>query len=645
MSNFVTYKYEEHLITQQNKAEAKFLEAFEKASPKLEEAHVVVNPYLVNPLAALIMFKTSSKVAATITVHGKRNSRGDLVHTFEANTSHVLPVVGLYKDFATKVTVVAGNETKVFKIKSAPVPEDAAHCINIMTTMDYFGTDLMFLTPADKNYAVGFDYKGELRWIMTARTMFDIKRLKNGNILTGSHRYSRMPYCATGLIEMTMAGKIVKEYRMPGNYHHDHWELENGNIMALTQDYSEGKNTVEDMIALLDRNTGMVLQTWDFKDFLPQDQGGSGSQSPHDWFHNNALWVDEKNKTITLSGRHQDAIVNFSYEENGGKGKLNWIIGNPDGWSADMQKYFFKPVGDLENFDWQYEQHACVVCPDGSVMAFDNGQWRAKQKEQYIRNKDNHSRGVRYRIDTDKMEIEQIWQFGKEWGQEFFSGYICNVEYYADGHYMIHSGGIGIDEEGYAPDILPALRAHLANAGLNTENDEDEIDYYEKISKTVEEKDGVVMYFIEVPGNFYRAERLSLYHNKENAPLGDGKLIGELDITPAFGTIPEVQEVMEIVPVKYAVDVVQEEDKFVLTASFPRGSLAMWVVEGSKGDTHGYYMNTAVNKFLAMCSAAYLEADADVNKFSLSKRGLSGKYELKVIIDDKKYLTGITFVC
>lgn len=636
MGNLVSYKYEEHLITDQNNAEAKFLAAFEKAAPELAEAHVIVNPYLINPLAALILFKTKKEVPVTITVHGKRHARENLVHTFEKATSHVIPAIGLYEGIKTKITVQAGNESKEFFIEAEELPADVCRCLNIMTTFDYFGNDIMTLTPADKNYAVGYDYKGDLRWILSVPTMFDIKRLKNGNILTGSHRYSRLPYFATGLIELSMTGKIVKEYRMPGNYHHDHWELRDGNLMSLTQDHSEGKTTVEDMIALLDRKTGKVLRTWDFKDFLPQDQGGSGSQSAHDWFHNNALWVDEDNKTITLSGRHQDAIVNFSYEENGGKGRLNWIIGNPDGWSKEMQKYFFKPVGDLSKFDWQYEQHACILLPDGDVMAFDNGQYRSKIKEKYIRNRDNFSRGVRYRINTEKMEIEQVWQFGKEWGQEFYSGYICNVEYYADGHYMIHSGGIGI-QDGYASDIIPGLLARSEEMKAEST--------LEMCSKTVEEKDGVTMFYIEVPGNFYRAERLSIYHDGNNQPLGEGKLVGELDITPPFSTIPEAEEVIEKIPAKYQADIIEEEDKLVLTAKFPRGSLAMWVIEGSSGDTFAYYISTALHPRLAMCSAAYLEADADVKRFSLSKRGLSGKYEIKVIIDDKKYQTGISFFC
>ncbi len=625
MSNFISYTYEEHVITRQNKAEKVFLANFEADAPILENAHVIVNPYLINPLAALILFKTEKTASVTMTLHGKNNARENIVKEFSETTSHTIPVIGLYENIETKVTIeLSTGEKKEFFVKGQVVPKAVSRCRNILTSIDYFGTDFMFLSTAGKSLPSAYDYKGEIRWLLTINTMFDLKRLKNGNILTGSPRYSRMPYNGTGLIELNLLGKIIKEYRMPGNYHHDQFELSDGNIMALTQDFHT--DTVEDMIALLDRETGKVIKTWDFKDFLPQDQAGSGSQDAHDWFHNNALWVDEANKTITLSGRHQDALVNFNYETN----TLNWIIGDPEGWSEDMQKYFFKPVGDLSKFDWQYEPHACVVCPNGDVMAFDNGQYRSKSKDKYIKNRDNFSRGVRYHIDTEKMEIEQVWQFGKEWGPSFFSPYISNVEYYADGHYLIHSGGIGTID-GFASDVLPAF----------LDRSDENVDVF---SKTVEEKDGVICFYLEVEGNFYRAERLSAYHDKENVTFGDGKLLGELDITPTFGTIPDVEEVMKIVPIENQISIVEEEDKLVFHGTFERGSLVMIVLEGPDED-HGYYINTAAVRHLAMCSGAFLEKDDRTIKHNISKHGLSGKYDIKVIIDDYKYQTGISIFC
>lgn len=141
---------------------------------------------------------------------------------------------------------------------------------------------------------------------------------------------------------------------MPGGYHHDHFEMPDGNILALTQDFHH--DTVEDMVVLLDRDTGKILRTWDYTQLWPRDVARSGTWNARDWFHNNALWYDERTHSITLSGRHQDAIINIDYES----GKINWIIGDPVGWPEDMQnKYFFKPVGD--QFEWQYEQHGCMM--------------------------------------------------------------------------------------------------------------------------------------------------------------------------------------------------------------------------------------------------------------------------------------------
>ena len=94
-----------------------------------------------------------------------------------------------------------------------------------------------------------------------------------------------------------------------------------------------------------------------------------------------------------------------------------------------------------------YEQHGCVVLPDGDIMLFDNGHYRSKNPAHYRLNRDNYSRGVRYRLDLAARTVQQIWQYGKERGADFFSPYICNVEYYGEGHYMVHSGGVGYFED------------------------------------------------------------------------------------------------------------------------------------------------------------------------------------------------------
>ncbi len=626
MSNKIRYTNQDHLITRQARAEQEFLAAFNKERPTIAEPMVVRNPYLINPLCALVLFSTETAVAPTVTVCGKRYERENITHTFPAATEHILPVLGLYDDFANTVIIsLADGTSTTLTITTEPLPPEVCRCLNIRTSADYFGNNIMFLTPAGKNLPTGYDYRGDIRWLLTENTMFDIKRVKNGNIITGSSRFCHMPYNCTGLIELNLLGKIYKEYRMPGNYHHDHFEMEDGNLLALTQDFS--RDTVEDMCVLLDRNTGAILKTWDYREVLPMDVGGSGSQDAHDWFHNNAVWYDKKTNSIVLSGRHQDAVISIDYDT----GKLNWILGDPEGWPQELvEKYFFKPVGDLASFDWQYEQHACVVCPNGDIMLFDNGQYRAKIKDKYIKNRDNFSRGVRYRIDTEKMEIEQVWQYGKERGQEFFSPYICNVEYYAEGHYMIHSGGIGF-ENGFASDSLGAF-LDPKTPGV------------ELRSVTVEEKDGVVLYELETEGNFYRAEKLPLYHDGANVALGEGQLLGSLEVTETFDTVPEAEEVMALPDSWHAIFVKEDVDRFVFHGRFERGSLVMLCLEGEQ-QAHHYFINTAAVWSLAMCSGAFLEKDERDVKIHVSKRGLTGVFQMKLIINDKKFQTGVSIYC
>lgn len=161
-----------------------------------------MNPYLINPLCALVLFRTEKAMAPTLTVHGKRYERENISHTSAATTEHILPVLGLYENFANKVTVsLPDGRTTTLTIQTDKLPTDVCRCLNVQATLDYLGDNIMFLTPAGKNLPTAYDYKGDIRWLLTENTMFDIKRMRNGNIVTGSSRFCHMPYNCTGLID------------------------------------------------------------------------------------------------------------------------------------------------------------------------------------------------------------------------------------------------------------------------------------------------------------------------------------------------------------------------------------------------------------------------------------------------------------
>lgn len=622
MAEKITYQFTQHLIEQQYEAEQAMLAELEAGSFTLENPLVKYNLYLVNPLSAVVAFKTEEEVAVTVTVLGK-TPEANFYHTFEKATTHVLPIVGLYSDYENKIEIRPyRGAASIVTIKTPDVYNGVCPIHSMETTPEYLQDNVILVSPAGEDLASAFDYAGDARWHMNIACVFDVKRLKNGNLIMGSHRLIQMPYYMSGLYEISPCGKIYKEYRLPGGYHHDEFEMEDGNLLVLTDDLRS--DTVEDMCVLIDRKTGEVLKTWDYKKCLQPGLGKSGSWSDHDWFHNNAVWYDKNTNSLTFSGRHMDSMINIDYET----GELNWIIGDPTGWPEEwVSKYFFKPIGDGE-FDWQYEQHACVITPNGDVMCFDNHHYGSKVREEYLPAKDSYSRGVRYRINTKDMTIEQVWQYGKERGAEFFSPYICNVEYYNEGHYMIHSGGIAyLNEE--PSDLLGAF-AQQQGGRLET--------------ITVEMCNGKKELELKVPGNYYRGEKLKLYSDGNNLSLGKGEILGQMGITREFDTDIPMESCGELIPASCEASINEEFDRFTFKSRFEKGQLVMLLLENEK-ETHRYYISTTAVPFLAMCCGTFLDSDERNTRTFINKAGLSGIFDVRVIIDDKKYETGVQITC
>lgn len=607
-----------HLIDRQAEAEEEMLRELRAGNYTLEHPLVKYNLYQINPLSAVVAFSTEEEIAVTVTVLGKRRE-GNITHTFPKAKEHVLPVVGLYSDWNNRVELrLYRGETAVTEIPVPDVFGGKKMLDFIDTTPEYLGDNMIFVSPASEDLATAFDYAGDARWHMNIPCVFDIKRLKNGNLLMGSSRLLQMPYYMAGLYEIAACGKIYREYLVPGGYHHDQIEMPDGNLLCLTGDLKS--ETVEDMCVLIGRESGEIVKTWDFKDFLPRNVGKSGSWSEDDWFHCNAVWYDEHTDSLTFSGRHMDAMVNVDFDS----GRLNWIIGDPEGWPREMvDRYFFRPTG--ANFMWQYEQHACLITPNGDVMCFDNHHWGSKIKENYAPAKDSFSRGVRYRINTKNRTIEQVWQYGLDQGAAFYSPYISNVEYYGEDHYMIHSGGIAYDKDGNPSDVLGTL-AILGGCRM--------------YSVTVEVWGHKEMLRMQVPGNYYRAEKMKLYWEGSNLVLGRGKILGKMGVTKEIDIELPASWNGELLPDSCEARIEEEPDRILFYGKFEKGQAVEVLLERGE-EIHRYYISTSLIQYQAMCCGTFLESDERNTKISINKEGLSGEYKVRLIIDDRKYETGV----
>lgn len=611
---------EELKLTQSLRTKQQKLEKdFKSEGYTLEKPNIIVDPYNNSPLTALVIFETEKSEKVKITIEGK-DELTTYTHEFSKEKVHYIPVYGLYAGKENTVVIECGNKKKELKIKAEKLPEDFVLPTSVKKEESKLTNDLYFFTPSSKGYTCAYDTNGDVRWYLTNTATWEINRLKNGHLLVSTERLINSPYYLTGLYEMDMLGKIYVEYSLPGGYHHDYFEMPNGNLLVASDDFNNSKGTVEDYIVELDRESGKIVKTIDLKDILNMEDGKSENWVDYDWFHNNAVWYDEKTNSITLSGRHQDAVINIDYDTE----KLNWIIGDPTNWSEEYQKYFFTPVGD--DFEWQWSQHAAMITPEGYVFIFDNGNNKSKNKDEYVSAEDSYSRGVMYKIDTEKMTIEQVWEYGKERGSEFYSPYISDVDYLDKNHYIVHSGGI----------VYVDGKNSNQPAGLGGAD--------KLVSDTVELLDDEVIFEIKLSTNNYRVEKMPLY-GSDTFELGNQDIKGSLGETKAdktsFGFITNAKAIDKEYK-NHDIKITNEEDRIEVKGRFKRGT-EVKVLLYKNGKIKEYEVPISKKPYTAMCVDIFTEEENKngivVTKY-INKENLSGKYSIYLQINDTIYKTG-----
>ena len=582
----------------------------------IDEPNIILNPYEISPLTALVMFETSDYVSPTVTVVGK-SEKTTYIHTFKESKTHYLEILGLYPDYNNEVIISYGDVTKKIYIQTGKLPNDFVTPSSIYKDEDKLNNELYFYTPSSRGYTCAYDINGDVRWYLTENFIWEINRLRNGNLLLSTDKLINNPYYMTGLYEMDMLGKIYFEYNIDGGYHHDYFEMPSGNILVLSNNFANG--TVEDYIVELDLKDGSIVKKFDLTDILPMDEGESENFTTYDWFHNNSIWYDEKTNSITLSGRHIDAVINISYDT----GKLNWIIGDSTNYSSEWQKYFFKPIGD--NFEWQWSQHSAKITPEGYVFIFDNGNNKSKIKEEYVDASNSYSRGVIYKIDTINMTIEQIWEYGKERGSDFYSPYISNVLYLEENHFVVHSGGI-VKVNGI-PYNYPA---GLSNEDVSLKSD------------TVELLNNEVIYELVLPTNNYRVRKMEMYSNSEYKQ-GIGVRLGSISKTEESNkhTIIVKSKDIDNNYNKHNITFDKEVDRLVFSGTFLKDDKVKIILDKFLGKKE-YDVIVRKRPYTAMCVDVFTDKEEKdgikVTKY-INNTGLKGKYLIYVSINGTIYKT------
>jgi arylsulfate sulfotransferase len=420
--------------------------------PRLLNSNITVtlNPYGLTPLAALADFTTTLKCNVQVRVLGDV----EVVKNFEDfRTIHSIPILGLYPNrintvILTLYTHHGTPEMRTLFIPTDPLPGFFPDIVVNAAIPDRMepGMNLCLFSIGDATnrvtYPMMFDRNGDVRWYIDLSPYnawcVPFERIKNGNFVFA---------VGDSIYEYDMLGKLAGQITVPGyNFHHEIIELPTGNFVAavdkagttIINSHGELPSRGDHMIEI-DRRSGTVTTEWDLRQVLDVARNEQ-MNSNGDWFHMNSLWYSENDDCFIISGRHQ-GLIKVTRDN-----RLKWILAGHLGWGNsgydgsgfDTTPYLLTAVDangspydsqiqdglvSGDDFDWAWGPHYPMILPDGNIFIFDNG-----ARRNFSPGGPFYSRGVEYRVHENTMTVQQIWEYGKERGQETFSLVISNVD-------------------------------------------------------------------------------------------------------------------------------------------------------------------------------------------------------------------------
>jgi arylsulfate sulfotransferase len=301
-------------------------------------------------------------------------------------------------------------------------------------------------------WIIGVDQAGQIQLnLKFDQPSQDVRALPNGNLL--------FSLTSAGiLMETTRDGETVCQWHIAGKWqdktppggsveidieltHHSINIFPNGNFLLLSAEMREfddwpendtdpdaprgTRNVVGDVVLEVSRD-GQILNKWHVLDILDPYRLSYGSCNKYwesrgmadsnDWCHANSATYDARDDSIIVSLRTQDCLIKIDRASN----ELKWILGDPGNWHQPWASKLLKPVGEIE---WQYHQHDCSVTPDGTILCFDNGNFRTTPFGPKMPAEESYSRAVEFEVDEKALTVRQAWAYGKASRERLFACY------------------------------------------------------------------------------------------------------------------------------------------------------------------------------------------------------------------------------
>ena len=416
------------LIRDQRARSEEILNEYKKGKYTLTNPLVLNDPYGASPLTALIMFNTKKEEKISLTIKGKHND--DLTINFEAAKDHYIPVYGLYPNY--KNTVILKTESGKSNTLTITTSEmGKTGDVQVLTNnIKNSNGNFYFGTAAIGTATIAYDNYGEIRWYLLPNYSKGMTMLKNGNLLLSSTSIGPDINSTGGMIEVDMFGFVHHEYDLVGGYHHDAYELENGDIAVLTSDLN--LPTTEDVVTVIDPKTGASKKTIKLYEIVKSIDPNLIGDTDVAWGWLNGIYYDKNTNELILSLRNRNSILSLDYDTS----EIKWILGDIKYWSSAFQKYILNGVGN--EFTYPLGQHSPYMDENHNLSIFNNGYNAFKEETHtcgYFRNSASYA--TVYKVNEENMTAEITYKFG---GPEYFSYALSSYNHTFDGRTLFNSG-------------------------------------------------------------------------------------------------------------------------------------------------------------------------------------------------------------
>lgn len=443
-------QYELDLLDEQQLLYEGYLLEFVNGEYDYTNPYVVVNPYDLNSLSALVLFETSEATKVTYTVLGDILFEQTIA---DYKTVHEIPIIMLYPGIDNEVLIELEYQDGSTAVETIVVTTDniPSDVFNIDIEVVSYQSDLddYFIQCGSTGNAIGYNFimdtNGVVRLFIQEEFNFETLFTDDSTILCSQRGLAGAGYASgysKSIFEMDYLGKIINTYKIPFEAHHDYIILPNGNLLVATSDQSYHK---EDTVIEIDRQTGEIVFEWDFKDYLDEDRLTimASSENIADWFHINSVEYSEEYNELIVSGRRQNTVVAIDISTN----ELKWILGEQSDYKEEYYEYSLQP--EDEDLEYFYAQHDAKIDSNGDITLFDNGYGRLDENGERVVDEELYSRAVVYSIDRDNMTFKEECSYTAS--NEYYAFYLSGVQELNDDSLLINFGGIipglGTEEE------------------------------------------------------------------------------------------------------------------------------------------------------------------------------------------------------